>query len=73
VDWLNALVFEMATRRMLFSQFTVHIEDGRRQGQAVGEAVDMARHRPTVEIKGAELHGGEDPDGCRRAQCVVDV
>ncbi len=47
VDWLNTLVFEMATRLMLFSQFTVHIEDGRLQGQAVGEAVDVARHRPT--------------------------
>lgn len=26
VDWLNALVFEMATRRMLFSRFKLRLK-----------------------------------------------
>ncbi len=29
IDWLNALVYEMATRRMLFGAFVVTIEDSR--------------------------------------------
>ncbi len=75
-DWLNALVFEMATRRMLFSRYAVHIADGRLDATAWGEPVDVARHHPAVEIKGAtytELVVRRLPDGSWLAQCVVDV
>lgn len=75
-DWLNALVFEMATRRMLFSRFEVRFEDGRLRGRAWGEPVDVARHRPAVEVKGATLTGlavRRAPEGEWTAQCVVDV
>ncbi|HWS14170.1 MAG TPA: archease [Rhodocyclaceae bacterium] len=75
-DWLNALVFEMATRRMLFGRFEVAVEDGRLQATAWGEAVDTARHRPAVEVKGATftaLRVAREPDGSWVAQCVVDV
>lgn len=76
VDWLNALVFEMATRGMLFSRFEVKIEDGDLSARATGEAVDRARHRPAVEIKGATmtaLRVAKEPDGGTVAECVVDV
>lgn len=76
VDWLNALVYEMATRRMLFSRFEVTIEDNQLSATAWGEPVDVARHQPAAEIKGAsycELEVRQDPDGHWRAQCVVDV
>jgi tRNA nucleotidyltransferase (CCA-adding enzyme) len=76
VDWLNALVYEMATRRMLFSRFEVHIEDGQLQGRAWGESVDVARHQPAVEVKGAtytNLRVTRTPDDAWLAQCVVDV
>ncbi len=76
VDWLNALVFEMASRNMLFSRFEVTIRDGRLQGTAWGEPVDRERHRPTVEVKGATytgLHVGRRADGRWVAECVVDV
>jgi tRNA nucleotidyltransferase (CCA-adding enzyme) len=76
VDWLNALVFEMATRRMLFSRFEVEIDSGRLRGRAWGEAVDVARHTPAVEVKGAtytSLRVAQEPDGTWVAQCVVDV
>jgi len=75
VEWLNALIYEMAVRAMLFSDFTVEIEGGELRATAYGEPVDIARHEPAVEIKGATLTAlevGQGPDGWR-AQCVVDV
>lgn len=53
VDWLNALVYEMATRRMLFSRFAVELSDHGLRAEAWGEPVDPRRHRPAVEVKGA--------------------
>lgn len=76
VDWLNALIYEMATRAMLFGTFRVHIEDHRLTAEALGEAVDPARHQPAVEVKGATLTGVDvhaDADGVWHARCVVDV
>ena len=74
--WLNAVVFEMATRGMLFGSYDVRIEGLRLTGVCRGEKVDVARHRPAVEVKGAtmtELDVARDPNGRWRAQCVVDV
>lgn len=76
VDWLNALIFEMATRKMLFSRFEVHISGERLEGRLWGEAIQLERHRPAVEVKGAtytELRVGQESDGRWFAQCVVDV
>ena len=76
VDWLNSLIFEMATRNMLFSRFEVHVEGNHLTAQAWGEALEVARHRPAVEIKGAtytQLKVVQQPDGGWLAQCVVDV
>jgi SHS2 domain-containing protein len=76
VDWLNALVYEMATRRMVFGAFVVSIEPSRLTGTAWGEGVDQARHEPAVEVKGATytaLRVERLEDGHWVAQCVVDV
>jgi SHS2 domain-containing protein len=76
VDWLNALIYEMATRSMLFSRFEVHLEGNHLTAQAWGEALEVARHHPAVEIKGATytaLRVAQLPDGGWLAQCVVDV
>ena len=76
VDWLNALIYEMAERRMVFGAFHVKIENDRLEGRALGEAVSRARHAPAVEVKGAtytELAFVEDRPGLWRAQCVIDV
>ena len=75
VEWLNALVYEMAVRTMLFGDFAVAIEGGELRATAYGELVDVDRHEPAVEIKGATLTAlqvAESPDGWR-VQCVVDV
>jgi tRNA nucleotidyltransferase (CCA-adding enzyme) len=76
VDWLNALVYEMATRGMLFGRFTVRIEGHGLNGEAWGEPIDAARHSPATEVKGAtyaELSVAKREDGLWVAQCVVDV
>jgi len=76
VDWLNALVYEMATRNMLFSRFEVRIDGQRLHGKAWGEKVHVARHQPAVEVKGATytaLSVSPDASGNWLAQCVVDV
>ena len=75
-DWLNGLIFEMATRNMLFCRFEVHLKENRLDGKAWGEALDVVSHRPAVEIKGAtytELKVAKREDGSWLAQCVVDV
>jgi tRNA nucleotidyltransferase (CCA-adding enzyme) len=76
VNWLNALVYEMATRRMLFGRFEVHIEDHRLRAKAWGEVIDEHKHELGVEVKGAtctELKVTQDQDGGWLAQCIVDV
>jgi SHS2 domain-containing protein len=75
VDWLNAVIFEMAARGMVFAAFEVHISEGRLAATARGEAIDRSRHAPAVEVKGAtftELRVVKR-EGNWIAQCVVDV
>jgi len=76
VDWLNTLIYEMATRNMLFSRFEVQLDVNRLTAQAWGETIDVARHRPAVEVKGATytaLKVAQQQDGSWLAQCIVDV
>ena len=76
VDWLDALILEMAVRHMLFSRFEVSLDGQRLNASAWGEPVDLDKHQPAVEIKGAtyaELDVRRLPDGSWLAQCVVDV
>jgi tRNA nucleotidyltransferase (CCA-adding enzyme) len=75
-DWLNALIYEMATRDMLFGRFEVYINQQHLHATAWGEGVDVARHQPAVEVKGAtytSLAVRQDQTGAWLAQCVVDV
>ena len=74
-EWLNKLVYEMATRKMLFSRYAVEIDGTRLRAQAWGERVDTERHHPAVEVKGATytaLRVFQDDAGWT-AQTVVDV
>jgi SHS2 domain-containing protein len=75
-DYLNALVYEMSTRRMLFGRFSVRIDGQHLAAIAEGEPLDVKRHNPAVEVKGAtltELKVAQQADGTWMAQCVVDV
>ncbi len=76
VEWLNALVYEMATRHMLFSRYVVQLENNHLHGLAWGEMVDVERHQPAAEVKGATLTAlvvAQGSDRTWQAQCVVDV
>jgi len=76
VEWLNAAIFEMATRGMVFARFAVAITGTRLYGTAWGEPVDVAKHQPAAEVKGAtytQLRVAQDADGTWVAECVVDV
>jgi SHS2 domain-containing protein len=76
VEWLNAIIYEMAVRQMLFGRFAVQISGQRLEGTLWGEPVDVARHAPACEPKGATytaLRVGPDADGVWSAACVVDV
>jgi len=76
LEWLNAVIYEMATRDMLFSRFEVTIDGHRLSADLWGEALDPTRHEPAVEIKGATLTAlkvERQPDGSWLAQTVVDV
>ena len=76
VDWLNVIIYEMAVRSMLFARFDVRIEGTALSATLWGEAVDMARHAPACEPKGATytaLRVARDADGRWSAGCVVDV
>ncbi len=74
-EWLNLLIYEMATRRMLFGRFSVRFASGELTGEAWGEPLDVARHRPAVEVKGATYTGLKVTNTGQGwiAQTVVDV
>ncbi len=76
VDWLNALIYEMACGHMVFGWFDVKINDHHLEAVARGEPVDRKKHEPAVEIKGAtytELSVRHMEGRGWVAQCVVDV
>lgn len=74
-DWLNALIYEMALRKMVFGRFEVTLEGTQLFAKAWGEGVVVNRHHPAVEVKGAtytELKVFQEGN-LWVAQCVVDV
>lgn len=75
-DWLNALLYEMATRHVLFSRYDITIAGEQLKATAWGESIDIARHQPAVEVKAAtfaDLKVRREKDGNWVAQCIVDV
>ena len=76
VEWLNAIIYEMAVRNMIFCQFKVTLSNTRLQGTMWGETVDQAKHLPACEPKGATytaLRVAQEPDGTWSAACIIDV
>jgi len=76
VSWLNAVIYEMAVRKMLFSGFRINLVGCSLTGTLAGEAADPECHQVAVEAKGAtvtELKVNCDQDGQWLAQCVIDV
>ena len=75
VDWLNAVIYEMATRRLLFGRYAVRLDGNRLTGEAWGAAMSPEDQELAVEPKGATYtalrvrRDGSD----FVAECVVDV
>jgi SHS2 domain-containing protein len=76
VEWLNRLIFEMSTRRMLFSRFDIFVGEKQLKARIWGEPIDVEKHKPSVEVKAVtyyDLAVLQGADGNWIAQCVVDV
>jgi SHS2 domain-containing protein len=75
VDWLNSLIYEMATRKLCFGRAQVQIDGHRLRGRASGERLDIGKHEPAVEPKGATYTAARVAREGELwvAQCVVDV
>jgi tRNA nucleotidyltransferase (CCA-adding enzyme) len=78
VSWLNAVIYEMAVRTMLFRKFRVLTSGCSLTGTLVGEKekANPERHQIVVEAKGATvtaLRVERDEQGQWVAQCVIDV
>jgi len=76
VSWLNAIIYEMAVRMMLFKKFRVVTSGCSLTGTLFGEKVDAERHQVAVEAKGATvtaLRVHHEHEGRWLAQCVVYV
>lgn len=76
VEWLNALIYEMSIHKLLFGSYKVTIDNGCLRARAWGESVNIARHQPAVEPKGATftcLRVAQSDEGRWLAQAVIDV
>jgi SHS2 domain-containing protein len=76
VEWLSRLVYEMSTRRMLFSRFDIFVGEKQLKARIWGESIDVKKHKPAVEVKAVtycDLAVLQMEDGSWKAQCVVDV
>ena len=76
VEWLNAIIYEMAVRDMIFGAFKVSINGSHLHGTMWGEPVDQTKHMPACAPKGAtftSLRVAQDPDGSWSAACIIDV
>jgi protein archease len=74
VEWLNAIVFEMRTRNMVFSRFDVRIDDCELVARIYGEPLDPLRHEAANHVRGVsdrDVAVEHEPDGSWLAQCLL--
>src|SRR5262245_4559091 len=74
-DWLNELLFMFDSRRMLLAKFDVKISSSGLEATAMGEAIDVARHRLDHEVKAITYHGlkAVQEGGQWLAEVIVDI
>jgi tRNA nucleotidyltransferase (CCA-adding enzyme) len=76
VNWLNTVLYEMATRQMVFARFEITRTGEGITGNAWGERLDRSRHRLGTEVKGATMTAlkvRKEERGGWTAETVVDV
>ncbi|MHC4292992.1 MAG: archease [Planctomycetota bacterium] len=75
-EWLNALLFEIGSKNMLFSKFEMKLDDNKIKAKVWGEKINPQKHNPVVEVKAAtytDLKVEQSENGLWIAQCIVDV
>jgi protein archease len=74
-DWLRQLLANFDARHLLFSRFTVHVDDTGLTGTAWGEPLDCDRHVLDHEVKAVTYHGlrVEQTDDGWLAEIIVDI
>lgn len=74
-DWMNSLIYEMDIKKMVFGKVEVHLINHSLEADITGESVDLKKHDPAVDVKGATMTElkVEKINGEWVAQCVVDV
>jgi len=74
-DWLNELLFAFDSRQMLLVKFDVRISSAGLEATAMGEAIDVARHRLDHEVKAITYHGlkAVQEGGQWLAEVIVDI
>ncbi|WP_457572417.1 archease [Desulfovulcanus sp.] len=75
-DYMNEIIFLISTQGMLFSEYTVTIENLSLRATIKGEPIDKQKHAPAVEVKGATFSGlkvFQDNQGLWIAKCIIDV
>ena len=75
VNWLNAVIYEMAVRKMLFGRFEVAIENLKLSATMWGEKISQQKHSPAVEPKAVTYNqlSVKNENGKWTVQCVIDV
>ncbi len=75
VAYLNELLAQADINRLIFCDFEISVQDLSIKGKAMGEHLDLRRHEPGVEVKGATFTMAkvEKTGSGWMAQCVVDV
>ena len=74
-DWLNELLYTFESEKLLLAKFHVSIEAGTLQASAVGEVMDLRKHRMEHEVKAITYHGlrVEQVDDAWLAELIVDI
>ncbi len=74
-DWLRQLLYHFDARHVLFSRFTVHVDETGLTGMAWGEPLDRDRHVLDHEVKAITYHDlcVEEADGGWLAEIIVDI
>ena len=75
VDWLGELLFTFESRGLLFSEFSVQLNDGGLTATAAGETFDDQRHRLEHEVKAITYHGLRiaRTEGGWLAEVILDI
>ncbi len=76
VECLNAIIYEIAVRNMIFGAFKVTLSGLHLRAIMWGKPVDQTEYSPSCEPKGAtftSLRVAQEPDGTWSAACIIDV